>query len=98
LFEEFGRDPPGSRLVSDMLGAIFAKLGVGTFAIRFRPGTTGTIESTFLVQVQEGPQSTANTHFAPRNFSGLHNGRNPAGDFATALDLHQLSFFRRLSV
>jgi hypothetical protein len=50
--KKFRRDTFRRRFVSDMLGAVFTKLRVGTLAIGFGPGATGTVETRLLIELQ----------------------------------------------
>ena len=61
--KEVRRDTLRCGFVGNVFRTVLAKLCMGSLAIGFGPGTTGTIEAALLIQFQQSACSTHNTHF-----------------------------------
>src|SRR5882724_7233473 len=94
--EKLRRDAFRRSLVSYVLGSVFAELCMRAAAVRFRPRTTGTINSAKLVQLQKSPCTAQYANLSPGAFGSLHDRRHTSCNFADRFDLNRRSFFRRL--
>src|SRR6185369_8499629 len=61
--KELRCDTLRSCFVGNVFRTVLAKLCMGSFAVGFRPSTTGTIEAVLLIQFQQSARGSHDTHF-----------------------------------
>ena len=61
LGEYFRRQPLGGRFRCNRLGPVLTELGSLTFTVGARPGAVRTIESVFLIQLEESLKARSGT-------------------------------------
>src|SRR5437660_12366473 len=84
--KELRRGSLPGRFISDVLRAFFAKFKMRTLAVRLRPGATGTIDSVFLIELQQRARAAHDTHFAPGKLRRYQGRLRAASDFADRFD------------
>src|SRR5262249_37837164 len=96
LFKEFGRETPVRCFISNVFCSLFAELKIRSVPIRFRPGTSGTLNALVLIDLQERAGSANDAHLTERETGGSERRPGTTSRLTDRLNVRRGRFDRTL--
>jgi hypothetical protein len=95
FLKKFGRDSLGRAFVSHRLRAVFAKFGKRAMLFRVSPRAGLTVDSAFLIELEQSARAAHDAHFAESVFQRAGNRADAGGGVFYLADFQVSDFVGR---